>query len=713
MALSSSTSLLGGSVFVLALVLCGLSVSLALNLHRARPEPDWIEYGFLVLMLGLALAMWLGLIFASLGWFSLERLSAALGFAALVGFVIGRRHPAAVQRFTPGLVRPNRVDGALIGLLVACSVTYFRPHEFVFGAADAGVYVNMGAHIARTGSLLVYDEEVARLDRAAYPGLFREQQPGSGARYYHFPGFYLSDSRPGLVIPQFFALQAVSIAIFTSIGGVQAGLYATPMWGVLGVAAVYFFARSLFGRRAAFLAAILLGFTPTQNWFARYPTAEVLTQACLFAGLYALSRALARNTPAVGWGILAGLWIGFIFLARIDMILVAVVLIGALIGLALIREWHSGLTAFVITFGLMSIHSVVHAFVLAWPYTWGTYRSVFSALIGDRWPWFMLGAIAALFMVGFMVRAFRRLDSARRARFAKYARASIIVVMIVAAGYTYFIRPYREAPQAVVNWYDASNVVITNHENLVRIGWYVTPLGLAVALGGLCAMCWRERSVAIRLFVAIGLLSTVVYVANILNNPHQIYAMRRYVPVVIPAIVVWGAYGLAAASRVRDRRVVALAAIAAVGWFGGMLWQSRIIGRQVDDAGALDALVTLDHALEKGSIVLMDDQSVVGLGDVIGTPLRYIFDHPVFVLRAPEALPPGWLAAAVEGWQRQGRQVYLVSDATKALSLIGSLSVTHKIRFAFEVSILEPTYTQFPDRVVPVRYDLNVYAAVD
>jgi hypothetical protein len=212
--------------------------------------------------------------------------------------------------------------------------------------------------------------------------------------------------------------------------------------------------------------------------------------------------------------------------------------------------------------------------------------------------------------------------------------------------------------------------------------------------------------------MVIGLLSTMVYVINILNNPHQIYAMRRYVPVVIPAIVVWGAYGLAAASRTHDRRVVTVVVIAAIGWLVGMLWQSRVIGRQVDDAGALEALASLDHTLEAGAVVLMDDQSAVGLGDVIGTPLRYIFDHPVFVLRAPEALPPGWLSAAVSDWQERGRRVYVIGDAAQDSPVIGSLAIANQTRFAFEVAVLEPTYTQFPDRVVPIRYDLKVSAAL-
>jgi hypothetical protein len=104
--------------------------------------------------------------------------------------------------------------------------------------------MNMGAHIARSGQLLVEDPLIAQLDPAFYPVFFREQPPNDLTRYYYLPGYYVSDSVPGQIIPQFYALQAVSIAILTAIGGVPLGLLATPMWGLAGIAAVYFLARS-------------------------------------------------------------------------------------------------------------------------------------------------------------------------------------------------------------------------------------------------------------------------------------------------------------------------------------------------------------------------------------------------------------------------------------------------------------------------------------
>ncbi len=105
----------------------------------------------------------------------------------------------------------------------------------------------------------------------------------------------------------------------------------------------------------------------------------------------------------------------------------------------------------------------------------------------------------------------------------------------------------------------------------------------------------------------------------------------------------------------------------------------------------------------------MDDQSAIGIGGVIGTPLRYIFDHPMFVLRRPDALPPGWLNRAIEAWQRSGRAVYLIGDAARERLSVDAVSLTRTTTWLFETAVLQPTYTDFPDQIMPVRYDLHVY----
>jgi hypothetical protein len=704
--LASSAGLLPGVIFAAVLIMSGLGLSLALGLLRARPRLDWIEFGFIVFMLSAGLALCSGLILAWLGWFSLGLLTLIMGVIALAGWSIAWRR-SMIRALRRDLARPARAEAALIGLLALLSVIYFRPHEFIHGGADAGVYVNMGSHIARSGQLLIDDPLIAQLDPSFYPAFFREQPPGDLTRYYYLPGFYVSDTVPGQIIPQFYAVQAVSIAILTAIGGVPLGLLATPLWGLAGIAAVYFLARNLFDRRVALLAATLLGAVILQNWFSRYPTAEVLTQAYVFAGLYALSRVLGQHEPRRSWGFLAGLWLGLISLIRIDMVLVVAVLPILLIGLAAARRWSTGLTSFTVTLGVLTVQSVLHAVLFAWPYTHNTFQGVAHTLLGRNGAlWLGAGLIGmVLLIVG--ARWFGRAAEERRQRWLRRLTGALIVLVCSAALYAYFLRPVVETSATVAYWYGGSQFASTNRENLARIGWYVTPLGLLIALLGLCLMLWRERSLPARVFVVVALLSTAVYVINILNNPHHIYAMRRYVPVIIPALMIWGGYGLAALSRARWRGARLVMGLVLLAWLGGMIWQSRVIWRQVDDAGQLAALTEWNQQLAPGAVLLFDDQNPVGTGDFIGTPMRFIFDHPVFALRNPQAVTPEALRALVRDWQQQGRSVYVLSETSKDVSIKNVLPLGKARQLTFETTVLVPTYTDYPNQVMPLRYDLK------
>jgi len=392
------------------------------------------------------------------------------------------------------------------------------------------------------------------------------------------------------------------------------------------------------------------------------------------------------------------------------LILVMAVFPLLLIGLAALRRWSPGLTVFTIIFAVLGLQSVVHAVLFAWPYTYNAYQGAFNVLLGRRWPIWLAAGLVGIGILFVGARWINRLDERRRNQLEQWLSRVLIAIVIGGAAYAYFLRPVLEPTTTANYWYAGDQIPITNGENLVRIGWYITPLGLLLSVWGLCALIWRERSLAVRVFVAIGLLSTVVYVYNILNNPHHIYAMRRYVPVVIPALMIWGAYGLAALSRARWRGAHWAALLLALAWLGGMIWQSRVIWRQVDDAGAVSALTDLNRQLEPGAIVLLDDQSPVGWGDVVGTPLRFIYGHPVFVLRNPQAVTPEALRAVVRGWQQQGYPVYVMSQADQAVSVADRLPLSEAQQFVFETSVLQPTYTDYPNQVTPVRYAIKTQA---
>ena len=82
---------------------------------------------------------------------------------------------------------------------------FLRPHEFVIGGGDAGVYVNLAANINKTGSIVFYDQAVAELDPALHDALlYRLPQP-TGANHTYQAGF-ATDLAQGEITPQFYPL---------------------------------------------------------------------------------------------------------------------------------------------------------------------------------------------------------------------------------------------------------------------------------------------------------------------------------------------------------------------------------------------------------------------------------------------------------------------------------------------------------------------------
>ena len=96
---------------------------------------------------------------------------------------------------------------------------------------------------------------------------------------------------------------------------------------MLGLLAVYFAGARLFGRPAAAAAALLLALNVIEVWFARYPNAEVVMQALLFAALLAMARAQVDGDPF--FAPVAGSLLGLLLFLRFDAVLGIAGVVGA------------------------------------------------------------------------------------------------------------------------------------------------------------------------------------------------------------------------------------------------------------------------------------------------------------------------------------------------------------------------------------------------
>jgi hypothetical protein len=75
----------------------------------------------------------------------------------------------------------------------------------------------------------------------------------------------------------------------------------------------------------------------------------------------------------------------------------------------------------------------------------------------------------------------------------------------------------------------------------LRLGWYLTPLGIWLGVLGSGLMLWRVNRRTV-MALALGFMFSGVYLWNISANPHHVYVMRRYVPAVMPFFILGAAY---------------------------------------------------------------------------------------------------------------------------------------------------------------------------
>jgi hypothetical protein len=664
---------------------------------------------------GLLVAVWLAVLLAEIGAFDATVLLLLLGTAALLlalGIVVRRTDglEAPWSALWPARRWGPRRDLAALALVLGLGAALAaRPSEDVLGARDPGIYYATGVAIARDGALLQHDWALQALaadlgDVSVNYWLFQSVH-GWPLR---FPGQLFVRNLPlGQVEPGFLPWYPAAVAFAVDAGGLGAGLWANPVLATLALAAVFLAGRSLFGVGAGALCVGWLAINLAQVWFARYTMAEPAAQLLVWTGLYALVR--ARQRPDRALGVLAGLAWGGMCLTRVEAALLVPPVAGYL-GWLTRQPRHRPWT--LPALGLLAaggLHAGWHAWRFAPAYSAMVFSGATLAVAagGVALALTLAGALWLL-LTGRGSPATRKTAGPQADRMARRGRAVLVTLLIIGAAFAYVVRPVLPLSLPAG---EASDVEVAARESLVRLGWYVTAPGLGLALAGAGLLLWRGRWRRAGPFLGLLGLSLAFYLPNPLVSSDQPWAARRYLPLVLPGLLLLAAYAAVILGRLSARRVrwprpigvavvALLAALVAVGE-----WQATAaVADSSEHAGALAQTEALAAFFPAEAIVLFP-RSTAGMR--LSLPLQYLGNRKCFVLPAEE--PVEGVLEIMRRWRLEQRPIYWVVSSGTRFPTPAGFRFQPAGQFTFAVPQLERPQDRLPRATESLEFDLQIY----
>lgn len=494
--------------------------SLLAGAKAHREELNVIDACFSWVFLSVLLTSLCALALAELGRFSLPWLVFVVDVPILTLALLRwrRLYPPSFR------LKWDRWQSAVLVLLFLSGVLFFRPFENILGGRDGGVYVNTGVNIANTGAIPVPDPLFLRVP-PDIRSKFLWTLPGweTTKIKFRFPGLYWVEER-GIMAPQFLHLYPTWIAIFYAALGLRGGLLATSLSAWMAGVGVYLVGRELFRREVGATALALLTVNISQVWFARYANSEALFQLLFWGALLFWALFFRYDRPL--YGVISGLGFGTCLLTKIEAVFLLLPVFAFVTYFAWSSKRKPRLAWFVLPLVLLLGWTVVHSVLFSYRYLemWSSILAGYplpppAIALGLVGGISVGGAILGTIAWGFRRWGWSQLRSLALAHSSLLGAA--ILALMVGSGCFYF------------------------REGLSKLGWYLTPLGICLAgLGLTLALLGGLLDEGKALLLSCSLLHASIFLRKSMVSPDHIWAIRRFVPIVIPSAALFIAHSL-------------------------------------------------------------------------------------------------------------------------------------------------------------------------
>jgi hypothetical protein len=594
-------SLASAGVFVAALAVGSHLAMLVLS--RSFKAPPVALFGPLAISLGLIAATPVLLLCAIAGVF-------APPVMGLAGWIV-----VAVVRFRVPASLPSALFRRTTLLLLAVAVAagciaYFSSGDHIYGGRDQGFYTNLAIWMADHGKTVV-DFPLQLSDPTLKQGL---------AKGFTASGLYLDSGR---IVSQFSHAYPAWLAQAHAVAG-HSGMAAFNGFLAASCALLFFaLARCVMRPVPALLATAFLAFSPAQIWISRITLTELLAQQAFLAMSLMIVWAVRRRCPRLA--VAGGLTAASVFLVRIDgMVLLPPLFVGT--ALALLLENRDLPVASSIFRKIVTC--ALGAFALCLAYYWIDTRPYLAGFANAIEAAVVLSVAAGL--IGLQIRreTADRLGPLFR---SLVPRVAFVAVLLALFAWAYFVRPrhdvslagFRDMPALAASKLFAANA-------LWNLGQYLSPVVLFAGAAGFSLFVLARR-MPLRLIsfipvAAVWLAYAVLMVQDPRISADHPWAVRRFVPVVLPGFILFAFLLVDRIESMVRKRVPVVAmrtAIAvAMSWFFVVSTPPDLLRREFD--GSREFLAELARQVPS-------DIPVFAHGSLMWTlPLRMAFDRPVF-----------------------------------------------------------------------------------
>ncbi len=639
-----------------------------------------LERTFLWTTVGVVTISWIGVVLAALGLFYKPMV---LGLLLAVTFLAWFRHRSLLRSSvlsdepSPDTALPLRqttltplpVKILVLIFLCAAAVLYLRPAESFFLVDDSAVYTIGGVLLARTGSLVAYPEIFWKTSES-FVHQFMAVDPFLMTGR-HFGPFYQWTANQTSIEIGFLPLPKVWIALASWLSGPDHAPWATPLFGVLGLAALYSLIRRLLGWLAGLAAIVLLGLSLPQVWFARYPLSEVYTQFLLLAGIYLA--VLARQnatTPQLArqlafWSALA---LATLSLLRFEAPLLLVVIVAFL--LMSWRQSDPDLTIFVrpwvLTLAVTTLYGLLISIGLARHY----FLAQSLATLGPdkvRIGLIVLTALGGISLVLWQRRILPGRIKTHLGAWPAWINMGLWVACTVLTTWQLLTRNWNEMLSGwLVQYWTLSGVIAGG----IGLGWLLYRDWSKQRQGH------TSRYPELMALIGLGFLLLIGYLMNPAINPVHPWAVRRLVPVVLPLLAL-GAGGLLVGGLELSRCLThQTGRLKLRGWMLGggfaalFLLQSYATARvgwplwpHQEMKGLYRQIESIAEQFPSDAILIFDNGQA---GERLTQAFEFAFDRPALSLRStPASRTNSEIDRLIEAARNRGRRVFfIVTDGT-------------------------------------------------